>query len=157
FRYLTLPWLLAVAFYVTAGARLATALASSLWRRVPALAVPRWLPWTAGSLGVAALAIATTCRGSLSIDDDASVDAKTLRCFRDAEEHAGLQDGLGTWYLARYMNAARLGSDWSSPYVVVQILPADVPQLDPNSNDLLWFDGDYRHGAAKLNFVETYA
>jgi hypothetical protein len=156
FRYITFPSLWACAFYITVGARLAIALATRWQRRLSLRAAPSWLPWTSGALGTAALAIATTCQGPSTIDDT-SIDAKMVRCFRDAEQRAGLQDGLGLWWLARYMNAARYATDWHSPYVVVQLLPNDLPQIDPRDNNLAWFDGTYRHGAAKLNFLVTYA
>jgi hypothetical protein len=157
FRYITLPALCTLAFYVTAGARLALAFTTVLRRRLPRLVLPSWLPWTAGVLGLLALAISTTFRGPLTMEDDASVTARMLRCFRDAEQHQGLQDGLGQWQLARHMNAARYAADWRSPYVVVQLQPSDFPQIDPRHNNLRWFDGTYRQGAAKLNFLVTNA
>jgi hypothetical protein len=157
FRYITLPWLLTLAFYVTTATRLASVCGRPMMRRLPRIAVPRMLPWAAAVLTLAAFAIAATCRGSLTMDDEGSLTSSTLRCVRDAERHGGIEDGLSTWQLARYVNAARYAADWGSPYVVVQLLPLDHATVDPRDNNLTWFEGRYRGGATKLNFLITAA
>lgn len=157
FRYVTLPWLLVVAFYVAVCARGAQALGAAVLRGRRRPAAPRWLPWSAAVLGVAGIGIGATCRGPLTMDDEASRTAGTIRCFREAEQRGDVKDGLALWWLARYLNAARHAAGWSSPFVVVQLLHNDPPAVDPRDNNLRWLAGAYRGGAAKLNFLATHA
>jgi hypothetical protein len=157
FRYVTLPSLLMVAFYVATAARVARALGAAVLRGRTLPAAPRWLPWSAAALGVLGIAVGATCRGPLTMYDEASRTAGAIRCFRAAEQRGDVEDGLATWWLARYLNAARHATGWESPHVIVQLLHNDPPALDPRDNNLRWFAGSYRGGAAKLNFLATHA
>ncbi|MDB4962310.1 MAG: hypothetical protein JWP01_2309 [Myxococcales bacterium] len=158
FRYVTLPWLLVVSFYVATAARLAKSVVVAVLRRRPHRPTPRWLPWCATSLGAAGIALISTFHGSLTMYDDASWTSPTIRCFRDAEQRGDVRDGLATWALGRYLNAARYAPDWSSPHVIVQmrVQPEHPPSVDPRDNNLVWFDRSYRGGNGQLNFVATH-
>jgi hypothetical protein len=156
-RYLQLPWLLAAAFYVATATYVIRTLAARLLRGRRLPAAPRWLPWSAGVLGAGALALVITARGPLSMFDAASSTSPAVSCLASAERDAGLQDGLATAWLARYLNAARGSPAWRSPYVVVQVAPSRVPWLEAHETNPVWFDGVYRGGRAQLNFLATHA
>jgi hypothetical protein len=149
FRYVQLPWLLAMMFYASVLAHGAIAIVAKIARPRPS-----WLPWSSAVLGIIGVAVIATRGGALTMYDAASLTSPTVRCVQDAERNAGLQDGLSTWWFARYVNAARHASAWRSPYVVVQLLTTVPPIVDPRDNDLEWFDGSYR-GGATLNFLST--
>lgn len=158
-RYVLLPWLLATAFYAGVAAtliqRIGEKLISKYRDRLPA--APRWLGWTTALLGVVGLALLATCHGPATVFETRSTTSPAIRCFADAERTGVLQDGIATPWMARYLNAARLAPSWRSPYVIVEILASDPPNLHPQENNPLWFDGTYRGGRAKLNFLVTYA
>ena len=154
FRYFTFTLVVVVTFYVALAAQLGLALARRARLRERLERLPRWWPWSAGVLGVLAIALAADCGGPLSIDDPRSLTAPMLECFHDAEQHAGLQDGLATWLTARYFNAALHSSSWDSSHVVVEI-DYGRRELDARDNNLMWFDGEYRHGEAHLNYLVT--
>src|SRR5262249_51625563 len=79
-----------------------------------------------------------------------------IGCFADADRAGLLQDGVATVWTARYLNAARLAPGWRSPNVIVELLQSPVPTLHPQENNLLWLNGTYRGGRAKLNFLITH-
>jgi hypothetical protein len=158
-RYLQLPWLLAMAFYVA----LAAIGARAQWRRRRAgravgiaAARPGWLRWSAAGLGLGGVALVVTARGPLTIDDPASHTSAAIRCFADADRTAGLEDGVATVWMARYLNAARLGPGWASPHLLVQIAPGGEVIVDARENNLVWLNHGYRSGAARLNFLVTH-
>ena len=152
-RYFQLPWLLTAAFYAGVAAWSTRAIARRLpWR--PAL--PRWSRWSAGALTPGGIALVAMANGPLTVDAPASTTSAAIRCFADAERSAGLQDGIAGVWMARYLNAARLGSAWRSSHVLVQVAPYLYPAIDPHENNLVWFDGAYRGGGARLNFFVTH-
>jgi hypothetical protein len=153
-RYVQLPWLLTAAFYAGGAAYLVSGLAARFLRE---RRLPRWLPGGAAALGVAGIALVVTAGGPLTLVDPASTTSSMIRCFADAEAAGAVHDGLATVWLARYLNAARLGPGWQSPYVIVQMYPSMLPTIDPRENNLVWFDGGYRGGQAKLDFLATHS
>ena len=153
-RYFQLPWLLTAAFYVGVAGWIARAIAGRVrWR--PTL--PRWSRWSVGVLAVGAgVALVATASGPLTVAAPASTTSASIACFAEAERTAGLQDGLAGVWMARYLNAARLGPAWRSAHVVVEIASYADAAINPHENNLLWFDGAYRGGAARLNFLVTH-
>jgi len=154
-RYFHASWLLTCVFYVAAAIVAGRALLRRLRARgLPS--APRWLPWTAGALGAAGLALVATARGPLTMFEPASLTSPTVRCFADAERAGLLQDGVATVWSARYLNAARLAPAWQSPNVIVELLQSPVPSLHSQENNLVWLNGPYRAGRTKLNFLITH-
>ncbi len=155
FRYITLPWLLMLAFYAGVLARASLVLWAATLPRLKSLGRPRWLWWTTGVLGACGFVLIFTCHGSMTMDEEASLSSPLIRCFRDAEQRSGIKDGLATWALGRYLNAARYAPDWDSSHVVVQIRPSYPPSVDAWDNNLLWFRDGFRDGKGTINFVVT--
>lgn len=120
--------------------------------------MPPGLKWTSGVLGAAAIAVFSMFHGSLKMDEEASRTSSTIQCFHNAEQKGMVRDGLATWWLARYLNAARHAEGWKSPHVVVQLLANNYPpNVDPRDNNLLWFHDGFRSGKGRLNFLVTHS
>jgi hypothetical protein len=154
-RYVTMPWLLITTFYAALVVLGVRALALR-WSRTRSL--PSWLAWAAGPvLAACALATCYTAHGPVKMFGNESSTGAMLRCFKNAEKNAGLQDGLATVYVARYVNAARHARKWKSPYVVVEVYPSAPPMQEPRESNVLWYNDDvYRQGRAKINWVATH-
>jgi hypothetical protein len=155
FRYLQLPWLLTITFYTALVARSATALATRLLRGRRWPRMPPGSAWCAAVLGAAGIAFVATRHGAMTMSEPASFTAPAIACFRDAESK-GLKDGLATWAMARYLNAARHAAGWESPHVIVELLDRSPPVIEPRENNLVWFDGGFRRGQGTLNFLSTH-
>jgi hypothetical protein len=154
-RYFHAAWLMTCAFYVSCAVVGGRALVLRIRARgLPS--APHWLLWTAGALGAAGLWLVVTARGPLTMFEPASLSSAAIRCFADADRAGLLQDGVATVWTARYLNAARLAPGWRSPNVIVELLQGPVPALHPQENNLLWLNGTYRGGRAKLNFLITH-
>ena len=105
-------------------------------------------------LFVVMLGILATTHGPVSLADS-SGSSELLGCFAAAERDGGLEDGLGSVIVARYVNALRFARAGSSR-VVVDMAFWDPPSVAPSANNLAWFDDGYRHGKHPLNFVATH-
>jgi hypothetical protein len=153
-RYLQLPWLLTITFYVIVAVMLARRyLVPRVRPRIESLSERQR---TAGiaALGLAAIVLVVTTRGPLTMYDPASTTSETIKCVQWAEQ-TGLHDGLATGFMSRYLNAAMFADNWDSPNVIVQIYSGHPPQPHTTESNALWFNGPTYRGGRKLNYLIT--